>query len=374
MTVRSSTSTGIPIAPSSVIIPTGGTFDLYNTEDQTTNYERLRADWSGNIAQLSTQNNGTGLPRAFRIGGSNGTTLSTYIQFQVSSFPVISLVGFNSAGTSGNMMLINPGTTSASSGTPTCLAVVPTINQSGTAGYTALDVNPTETATGSGTKLLQRWAVGGSALAQINNSGTLSTQNLIAVGAMGLGTALGSADATLNRDAADTLALRRGTNAQTFRVYNTYTDASNYERGFTQWNSNVFEVGTVHAGTGTARQLRLMTSAGQLVSFAPGGTDKWQMVSGGHFFAVTDNTYDIGASGANRPRNVYIGGSTVIGAFHTVGVSTVAALPAAAGAARAQIFVSDSSVAAAGNFGAIVVGGGANIVPVFCDGTNWRIG
>lgn len=37
-------------------------------------------------------------------------------------------------------------------------------------------------------------------------------------------------------------------------------------------------------------------------------------------------------------------------------------------------FVTDSTVAASGNFGAIVAGGGGNTVPVFFDGTNWRIG
>jgi hypothetical protein len=59
------------------------------------------------------------------------------------------------------------------------------------------------------------------------------------------------------RDASDTLAQRRTTNAQTFRVYNTFTDASNYERGFLRWSSNVFEVGPEAAGTGTARPMRI---------------------------------------------------------------------------------------------------------------------
>ena len=54
---------------------------------------------------------------------------------------------------------------------------------------------------------------------------------------------------------------------------------------------------------------------------------------------------------------------------------TVATLTAAATAgAGARHFVTDSSVAASGSFGAVVAAGGANIVPVFCDGTNWRIG
>jgi hypothetical protein len=69
----------------------------------------------------------------------------------------------------------------------------------------------------------------------------------------------GSPDLTLFRDAADTLAQRRGTNAQTFRIYNTFTDASNYERGKIQWDSNVLKIGTEKAGTGTARDLAFQT-------------------------------------------------------------------------------------------------------------------
>ena len=42
--------------------------------------------------------------------------------------------------------------------------------------------------------------------------------------------------------------------------------------------------------------------------------------------------------------------------------------------AGARAMINDSTVTATGNFGAIVVGGGANIVPVFSDGTNWLIG
>ena len=70
------------------------------------------------------------------------------------------------------------------------------------------------------------------------------------------GLAIG-AGTILIRDAGDTLAQRNGTNAQIFRLYNTFTDASNYERGFLRWSSNVFEVGPEAAGTGTARPMRI---------------------------------------------------------------------------------------------------------------------
>lgn len=39
-----------------------------------------------------------------------------------------------------------------------------------------------------------------------------------------------------------------------------------------------------------------------------------------------------------------------------------------------RAFVTDSNTALTAGIGAIVAAGGSNVVPVFCDGTNWRIG
>jgi len=61
-----------------------------------------------------------------------------------------------------------------------------------------------------------------------------------------------STDVKLVRDAANVLAQRNLTAAQAFRVYNTYTDASNYERGFIRYVSNVLQIGHTAAGTGTS--------------------------------------------------------------------------------------------------------------------------
>lgn len=63
----------------------------------------------------------------------------------------------------------------------------------------------------------------------------------------------------LSRDGNDILAQKRATAAQTFRIYNTFTDASNYERGKIEWSSNVLRIGTEKAGTGSARALELQT-------------------------------------------------------------------------------------------------------------------
>lgn len=54
--------------------------------------------------------------------------------------------------------------------------------------------------------------------------------------------------------------------------------------------------------------------------------------------------------------------------------SLVETFPANLSGAGARIFVSDSVATYAAGVGSIVVGGGTNFVPVYSDGTNWRVG
>jgi hypothetical protein len=82
---------------------------------------------------------------------------------------------------------------------------------------------------------------------------------------------------------------------------------------------------------------------------------------------VQSNTYltnstNIANSGTNNL--IYDGGYAY----------TVATLPTAGSYPYVNLFASDATVTASGNFGAVVAGGGANKVPVYSDGTNWRIG
>lgn len=71
-----------------------------------------------------------------------------------------------------------------------------------------------------------------------------------------------------------------------------------------------------------------------------------------------------------------LGDSLVAQDYVIAGVGClVSALPAAVVAkVGARATVTNASAALTAGIGTIVVGGGANIVPVFCDGTNWRIG
>lgn len=117
-------------------------------------------------------------------------------------------------------------------------------------------------------------------------------------------------DTILTRDAANTLALRNGTNAQRFNIYKTYTDASNYELGGFVWSSSKLTVFTTAAGTGVSKSLELMASSN--LFFGSNGGNKWTINTSGHFLADADNTYDIGASGATRPRNVYVGNAITV--------------------------------------------------------------
>ena len=67
-------------------------------------------------------------------------------------------------------------------------------------------------------------------------------------GSVGFGDAL--PDLLILRDAAGTLAQRNGTNAQTFRLYNTYTDASNFERTSITRDSSGLVIDAQKGGTG----------------------------------------------------------------------------------------------------------------------------
>jgi hypothetical protein len=110
-------------------------------------------------------------------------------------------------------------------------------------------------------------------------------------------------DLVLVRDAANTLAQRNGTNAQTFRIYNTFTDASNYERGKIEWASNVLRIGTEKAGTGTARALELQTDGTTRITLTA-NTDEIKLISGAFCtFTSKDVGFDAPSSGVFRFTN-----------------------------------------------------------------------
>jgi hypothetical protein len=161
--------------------------------------------------------------------------------------------------------------------------------------FTAIQMNVTDTAS-QAASLLMDLQVGGASKFNVGKTGIVTATGSIATS----GNLVIASDVLLVRDDASTLAQRNGTNPQTQRLYNTYTDASNYERFLFGWSGNEFFLGTEAAGTGTG---------GRNIRFQTGGTTRWYIAGAtGHWLALTDATYDIGASGANRPRNIYLSG------------------------------------------------------------------
>ena len=333
---------------------------------------------------------------------------------------------------------------------------------SSTSGYQRLlayTVRDTNNSAGIGNS-----GVAGGAQVQLAVSSELGWTNSASIAA-------GTYDLRLARDAANTLAQRNGTNAQAFNIYGTYTDASNYEKGFLGWEGSALKLSARAGGTGSVRTLML---DGAYISFALGGSAVWAINAVGNFISLADNAYDIGTSGNYRPRNAYIAANVYAtnysagnaGAFfwgtrsqlqsladgqmtlynnaNTSGVlldfatdanlkfrnrannadaniyagsittnagyiyfssssdaqlqrigvgiikvasnttsagaivtdpKTVANLPSASTAgAGARAFVTDSNQTTTAGIGTTVAGGGANNVPVYSDGTNWKIG
>ena len=111
-----------------------------------------------------------------------------------------------------------------------------------------------------------------------------------------------------------------------------------------------FKVGSVAKGYiqhgGTEFNIINQTATGTL-ALGANAVVRWNIVAAGHLAAQVDATYDIGAAGANRPRDYYGSGNSVLGGFVRVAAasagvastttigSTTAATVGAAGAASA---------------------------------------
>jgi len=116
-------------------------------------------------------------------------------------------------------------------------------------------------------------------------------------------------DLILARDAPNTFAQRNGTNPQTDRVYNTFTDASNYERGVFDWTTtaNTLIIGTQAAGTGNNRSLEL--TAANDIRISADGSVSWEFV-GNAFRPPSNNASNIGSAG-RTVENIFVGTSVL---------------------------------------------------------------
>lgn len=169
-----------------------GAIHIHNTSDQTTNYERLSISFQSNFAVIAPEFGGTGLFRAVRLAApatAGTSTYSRYFQVAASAPFLSSEYGTRSDATTPMIALgtaANSGL-NASSGTQNAVSIASTINQSGTAGYNALLIDLTQTATGSGTKNLINAQVGGTSQFTVNTAGTVSISGTTATVRAGTG-------------------------------------------------------------------------------------------------------------------------------------------------------------------------------------------
>ena len=143
-------------------------FSLYNTTDQVTNYERFNLDWSSNVANIRTQNGGTGTLRALGISSSNFILAGSAITLAGNGSIATNSGGglsFNTTG-GGTYSTTGVGWTGAStvsSGVANLFQLAPAYNQTGTAGGLGMQITETDTALGSGIyKFLDMNVAGGS--------------------------------------------------------------------------------------------------------------------------------------------------------------------------------------------------------------------
>lgn len=101
-------------------------------------------------------------------------------------------------------------------------------------------------------------------------------------------------------------------------VYATFADASNYALVNLSYSGGVYLLSSSKLGTGTEKNIRILggdfgggiqlKSDGN-VDIEQGGVGTFVRIGSAGMIFPSDNTYDIGASGATRPRAVYVAGT-----------------------------------------------------------------
>ena len=302
---------------------------------------------AGSSGQLTYNNAGSNAGATGSVVDSSGN---------VTIGGLTTLAGSPSANNTSGVLINGTWRTGASSNNPQLL-----LNPSGTTLSTTWSTSGTglgvNAASGFAGNLLDL-QVNGSSRSRFTNQGTLAFPTNLSVstapgapgvgnwyGTLGLFNASGlfcSAGAAFNfnsgfavswgsaayllDDAANTLAQRNGTNAQTFRVYGTFTDASNYVRAALSSTSTAVTLAAETAGTGADNIPLNLTAAGT-------GTIKVNSVA------------------------------------EVVVSSTVAGLPAAP-VVGMLTRVTDATAPAVGS---TVTGGGAAAALVWYNGANWSV-
>lgn len=224
------------------------------------------------------------------------------------------------------------------------------------------------------------WVSGGSPMLDLTATNvTLPAGSMLKWGSAGVA----SGDLCLSRDAANTLAQRRSANGQIFRIYNTYTDSSNGEWLSIGWSSNTCYIQTTKNGATSLRGLSLIAGGGSVnidsggaISITPNAGQNTTLTVGNLLFS-TDNTLDIGASGATRPRTAYFGTSVITPALRVTTSPTsgyVLTSDASGNATWQAVSASGTSITQAGGTVSVGSDGSISIAPLSTKNVTLTVG
>jgi hypothetical protein len=205
-------------------------------------------------------------------------------------------------------------------------------------------------------------------------------------------TGLGSNTAVLGNSSITTTALRGnvgiGTTAPSSKLHVALNPATNYTTEKVQFGNSFFGNGVsgysfmwmgsistpltlsnlnyVLASDGSGTILNSPSTSG--ITFQVGGSNRWSLPNTGHLLAATDNSYDIGASGANRPRNVYVANNVTVGNTLSVAICDVTAIRLASNGTGSVIRQDSNGIIRLSNnnetdFNRLQFGGAADTAP-----------
>ena len=135
-----------------------------------------------------------------------------------------------------------------------------------------------------------------------------------------------------------------------FSAYNT-SDTTNPSFLTIQASANTVSLRSSRSGTGAYLPMLIET--------------------GGATRATVDINGNVGIANATPVDTLSVGGNAYVSGKVTTLPTALANLTAVAGA---RAFINNANLVASGNFGTLVGSGGANIVPVWSDGSDWYIG
>jgi hypothetical protein len=197
------------------------------------------------------------------------------------------------------------------------------------------------------------------------NNGTTSALHIIPSGNVGIGTTAPSSKLHVYLNPANNYTTEKVQFGNSF-FGNGVSGYSFMWMGSISTPLTLSNLNYVLASDGSGTILNSPSTSG--ITFQVGGSNRWSLPNTGHLLAATDNSYDIGASGANRPRNVYVANNVTVGNTLSVAICDVTAIRLASNGTGSVIRQDSNGIIRLSNnnetdFNRLQFGGAADTAP-----------